>query len=239
MVTFDRACSIFAVGRKVGGISFFVVTALFYLPFMRISRKKHLLRFYGGFTYGGIFMSGKSCCFIGHRNVEDTEELQHKIRETVEKLINDEGVTLFLFGSRSDFDSICHGIVTDLQEIYPNIKRTAYTCRHETATVKEDKAEKERIWSSILKQSVHIKDYDAEYEHPTKYTCGKASYAERNQAMINDSDFCVFYFDETYKPPRRKHGKHDLADYQPKSGTAIAYAYAVQKKKRIYNLCEK
>ena len=184
-------------------------------------------------------MSEKTCCFIGHRNVEDTEELRQKIRETVEILINDENVALFLFGSRSDFDSICHDVVTDLQENYPDIKRIAYTCRHETATMKEDKSEEERIWSNILKRSVHIQDYDAEYEHPTKYTSGKASYVERNQAMINDSDFCVFYFDDTYKPPRRKYGKSYLTDYQPKSGTAVAYAYAVQKKKTIYNLFEK
>ena len=184
-------------------------------------------------------MSEKTCCFIGHRNVEETEELWQMIRETVEKLINDKGVTLFLFGSRSDFDSICHDVVTELQEIYPDIKRIAYTCRHETATMKEDKAEEERIWSSILKRSVHIRDYDAEYEHPTKYTSGRASYAERNQAMINNSDFCVFYFDETYKPPRRKYGNSYLSDYQPKSGTAVAYAYALHKKKQIYNLLEK
>ena len=184
-------------------------------------------------------MSEKACCFIGHRNVEDTEELRQKIRKTVEKLINDESVTLFLFGSRSAFDSICHGVVTNLQKSYPAIKRIAYTCRHETATMKEDKAEEERIWSNILKRPVHIRDYDTEYEHPTKYTAGRASYVERNQAMITDSDFCVFYFDDAYQPPRRKYGKHSPADYRPKSGTAAAYAYAVQKKKTIYNLCEK
>lgn len=176
------------------------------------------------------------CTFIGHRNVPDSNELRQKIRKIIENLINNEGVTLFLFGSRSDFNSICHDIVTELQEFYPDIQRIAYTCRHETTTMKEDKAEKERIWSNILKRPVHIRDYDAEYEHPTKYTSGRASYLERNQAMINDSDFCVFYFDDTYKPPRRKYGKSYFTDYQPKSGTAVAYAYAVQKNKKIYNL---
>lgn len=184
-------------------------------------------------------MSEKACCFIGHRNVEDTEELRQKIRKTVLKLINDEGVTLFLFGSRSNFDSVCHNVVTELQEVCPNIKRVAYTCRHETATMKEDKAETERILSNSLKHPVHIMDYDSEYEHPTKYTSGRATYVERNQAMINGSAFCVFYFDENYLPPRRKYGKSDLTDYQPKSGTAVAYSYAVQRKKTVYNLFEK
>lgn len=180
----------------------------------------------------------KKACFIGHRDVPDTDELREKIRITVERLITEEGVTYFLFGSRSDFDSICHDVVTELQEKYPHIQRVAYTCRHECATMKEDKAEEERIWSSILKRPVRIKDYDAEYEHPTKYTSGRASYVERNQAMITDSDFCVFYFDETYLPPRRKYGSSFLSDYQPKSGTAVAYKFAVQKKKEIVNLCE-
>lgn len=171
--------------------------------------------------------------------MSDSNELRQKIRKVVEKLINDEGVNLFLFGSRSDFDSICHDVVTELQEIYPDIKRIAYTCRHETATMKEDKAEEERIWSNILKRPVHIQDYDAEYEHPTKYTSGRASYVERNQAMIRESDVCIFYYDENYHPARRRNSRHDLTDYQPKSGTAIAYAYAVQKKKTIYNLCDR
>lgn len=89
-----------------------------------------------------------------------------------------------------------------------------------------------------MKYPVHIRDYDGEYEHPTKYVSGKASYVERNQALINDSDFCVFYFDLTYRPPRRKTGDRSLTDYQPKSGTGIAYEYALQKKKTIINLCD-
>ena len=77
----------------------------------------------------------KKVCFIGHRDVPDTEDLREKIRITVERLITEEGVTYFLFGSRSDFDSICHDVVTELQEKYPTIQRVAYTCRHECATI--------------------------------------------------------------------------------------------------------
>lgn len=181
----------------------------------------------------------KKVCFIGHRDVPDTQELRKRIQITVERLIKEENVIFFLFGSRSDFDSLCHDVVTELKEKYPGIQRVACTCRHESAAMKEDKAEKERIWSSILKQPVRIKDYDAGYEHPTKYSSGRASYVERNQAMITDSDFCIFYYDETYLPPRRKYGGSFLFDYQPKSGTAVAYQFAVQKKKKIINLCQK
>ena len=59
---------------------------------------------------------------------------------------------------------------------------------------------------------------------------------ERNREMINRADYCVVYYDENYKPPRRKNSRRDLIDYQPKSGTKVAYDYAVKKKKEIINL---
>ena len=56
--------------------------------------------------------------------------------------------------------------------------------------------------------------------------------------MIKASDFCVFYYNEEYKPPLRKPSKNALFPYQPKSGTMLAYQYAKQKKKEIINLYE-
>ena len=64
---------------------------------------------------------------------------------------------------------------------------------------------------------------------------GRASYVERNQEMINKSDFYIVYYDENYAPPKRKNSRRDLTDYQPRSGTKIAYDYAVKKKKKIIN----
>ena len=84
-------------------------------------------------------------------------------------------------------------------------------------------------------KDVRINDFDAEYEHPTKYSSGRGSYVERNQAMIDDSDICVFYYDENYLPLRRKNSPRDISDYQPKSGTRIAYEYAIKKEKRVIN----
>jgi len=52
--------------------------------------------------------------------------------------------------------------------------------------------------------------------------------------MIDDSDYCLFYYNEQYVPPKRKTAG-GLGDYQPKSGTAIAYKYAKRKKKIIKN----
>ena len=65
----------------------------------------------------------KACSFFGHRDTKQTEELKQKVRETVERLIVEEGVDTFLFGSRSKFDELCLLIVTELKEKHPNIKR--------------------------------------------------------------------------------------------------------------------
>lgn len=183
----------------------------------------------------------KTCCFIGHRKIEITDELVSSIRHILEKLIEDEGVRIFAFGSRSEFNDLCHEIVTDLQKEYNGLERVYLTCRSEACTLESEREKWEEIYSSVLKREIHLQSYEREIEHKTKYTSGKAAYVERNQALIDMSDFCMFYYDENYQPPMRKYSRRSLFPYQPQSGTALAYKYAKQKKKRIINMygCEK
>ncbi len=58
-----------------------------------------------------------TCCFSGHRSINETEELRAKITEAIERLITDENVDTFLFGSKSRFDSLCLELVTKLKKI--------------------------------------------------------------------------------------------------------------------------
>ena len=81
-----------------------------------------------------------------------------------------------------------------------------------------------------------LEHYEETYFPEHIENAGRASYVERNQEMINRSDYCVVYYDENYLPPRRRNSKRDFIDYQPKSGTAVAYSYAVKKKKGIINV---
>ena len=97
----------------------------------------------------------------------------------------------------------------------------------------------EKIYSSIQKREVHLLGVEEEAEFKNKWKAGKASYVERNHAMINDSDLCVFYYDENYKVDERKYSKRSFTTYQPKSGTRLAYDYAKQKKKEIINVFNK
>lgn len=68
-------------------------------------------------------MCNNVCCFIGHRTINETDELRARLYKVIEKLITSEGVDTFLFGSRSRFDSLCLEMVTSLKENHPHVKR--------------------------------------------------------------------------------------------------------------------
>ncbi len=159
----------------------------------------------------------KTCSFFGHRNTVVTPALCEKVRHTIIRLIEENNVTWFLFGSASKFDELCLKAVTDLQKDYPNIKRM-YVRSHSPYI---DKRYKDYL----------LESYDDTLLPKSVENAGKASYIKRNQEMINASDFCVFYYDEAYKPPMRKFSKNSILNYQPKSGTKLAYQYALQKSK--------
>ncbi len=174
-------------------------------------------------------------CFIGHRKVTNAEQLKTRLLETVSKLISN-GADTFIFGSRSDFDTLCWEVVTELQKRYPHLKRVSYNTPHETAfTSKEERERCEQFLSQIVQHEVHYTDYEESISSKKSLNANKNSYIMRNQEMIDNSDVCVFYFDKDYLPPTQKASNKFLPDYQPKSGTAVAYAYAIQKKKQIYN----
>ena len=138
----------------------------------------------------------------------------------------------FLFGSRSDFDDLCHLVVTELKTSYPNIKRVAFPCKHESCILESEREKWEKIYSNFWGYEVKLLGVEEEAQHKTKYTAGRASYVERNQAMINNSDYCVFYYNESIKPINTK---QNLGYHTPNSGTALAYKYANQKKKNLIN----
>ena len=50
-------------------------------------------------------------------------------------------------------------------------------------------------------------------------------FIRRNKFMIDKSDFCIFYFDDNYIPKTKT-----------RSGTGIAYEYAIKKGKEIVNV---
>ena len=163
-----------------------------------------------------------TCCFFGHRKINETELLRNKLYNIIESLIINEKVNIFLFGSKSEFDALCLKTVTELKEKYPHIKRIYV------------RAEYQYINDSY--KDYLLEDYEDTYYPEHIENSGKAAYVERNLEMINKSKFCVVYYDENYLPTRRRNSRRDLTDYQPKSGTKISYEYATKKGLNIINV---
>ena len=164
----------------------------------------------------------KTCCFIGHRKINETNRLKSDLKSAITDLIENKDVCNFLFGSKSDFNSLCREIVTELKTQYPKIRRIYV--RAEFPYINDD-------YLSYLLES-----YEDTYYPEHINNSGRAAYVERNYEMIQKSDYCICYYDESYIPPRRRNSRHDLTDYQPKSGTKIAYEYAVKKCQQVINV---
>ena len=165
-----------------------------------------------------------TCCFLGHRKIEVTDELRRSLRNDIENLITKENTSIFLFGSKSQFGSLCYQITTELKAHYPQIKRVYV--RAEFPNVSDD-------YEAYLLQS-----YEETYFPPNMIKAGKAAYVERNCEMIDKSKFCIMYFDKNYMPTTKTQAKSELSNYKRKSGTKIAYEYALKKQKIIINIFE-
>ena len=158
-------------------------------------------------------MKDKTCCFFGHRKINETEALKSKLKEIIEKLIVDEKVDTFLFGSKSRFNSLCQVTVTELKEKYPHIKRIY---------VRAEYPDIDEQYTNYL-----LEVFEDTYYPEHIRNSGKASYVERNYEMIDKSHYCIVYYDEQSAPTTRK------------SGTKIAIDYAIKKGKQITVLSKK
>ena len=170
------------------------------------------------FLLTGEFM--KTCSFFGHRDTPQTEELKQKVRETVERLIVEEDVDTFLFGSRSKFDELCHMVVTELKEKYPHIQRIAYLCKHESGCLAGEGEKEQCRIKELTGRDVYVREFEDIKRSSRVNSAGRASYVERNYWMIDES-CCVAFF---------------LRDIQKKSGTQIAYLYAKKEGKTLVSL---
>ncbi len=157
-------------------------------------------------------MKSNVCCIFGHRTINETEKLKSQLCEIIEKLIVEENVDIFLFGSKSRFNSLCLELVTKIKEKYPNIKRIYV--RAEYPYISEE-------YKDYL-----LKSYEDTYYPEKIIGAGRAVYVRRNYEMIDNSRFCIVYYDEQNAPTTRR------------SGTKIALDYAVKQGKKIIKLPE-
>lgn len=155
-------------------------------------------------------MQETTCCFIGHREINESEYLPRRLLSVIKQLILTNKVDTFLFGSKSRFNRLCYEQVTILKEKYPHIKRVYV--RAEFPVIDEQ-------YIRYL-----LERYEDTYYPEQILGTGKAVYLLRNRRMIDESRYCVIYCEEGYAPRKRK------------SGTKMALEYAVKKEKKIITL---
>ena len=163
----------------------------------------------------------KACSFFGHRDTPQTEELKQKVKETVERLIVEEGVDTFLFGSRSSFNELCHIVVAELKVKHPHIRRIAYLCRHEAACLVGEGAKMKQQIKQLTGRDEYVNEYEGIKKSDRVNSAGRVSYVERNQWMVDESDITFIHIDKGYCIKNKN------------SGTALIYRYAKSRKRII------
>ena len=160
-----------------------------------------------GWHFFVVMKENKICSFFGHRDIEKTEELYATTTAEIEKALNF-GCRVFYFGGYGLFDELCYEIVTKIKKRKPEIQRVYCVAQ-------------ERY---LRKKTRHFNREDYEeivYLTPAFEGWYKSIYF-RNCAMIDNSDFIIFY-----------------AEKRKNSGAYKAYSYAKKKKKEFINLAEK
>lgn len=149
-----------------------------------------------------------TCCFFGHREICEDERLKTQLCNTIKKLIIEENVDTFLFGSKSRFNTLCYELVTKIKDEYPSIKRVYVRAEYPIIT---------DSYKAYL-----LSNYEYTYYPKKIIGATRAVYVKRNYEMIDNSRFCIVYFDEANSPKNRK------------SGTKSALEHAKKQKKIIH-----
>ncbi len=152
-------------------------------------------------------MINRACCILGHRTINETMNLRTQLSEAIESLIVDKGVNTFLFGSKSQFNDLCYDLISQTKKQHPHIRRIYI--RAEFPIIDDS-------YRAYLLERYE----DTIFPEKLKNT-GRSIYVQRNYEMINQSRYCLVYYDEAYAPAKRK------------SGTKIALDYAIKQNREI------
>ena len=157
-------------------------------------------------------MRFETCCFSGHRVIP--KDVREPLREALEREIRfliKCGLYCFCSGGAKGFDLMAAQIVLELNKENPRLELRMILPFREQAESWSPKEQEE--YYSVLKLADR-----KEYVCGEKYSTG--CYRKRNQRLVDESDFCLFYM-------TRK-----------KSGTGMTLKYAIQRNRLFENLAE-
>ena len=121
----------------------------------------------------------KICCFAGHANIPDREELKIKLKKEIINLIEKENVATFYSGGKGAFDWLCAETVNEFRADYPFIKSywvLSYMPK-----------EKDEFPSWLLPM------FDSSVYPNIEKVPKRFAIVKRNEWLVNNSDFLIAY----------------------------------------------
>lgn len=151
----------------------------------------------------------KRCCFAGHSQIYNTDNLYNNLVNLIERLIIEENVSEFWVGNYGNFDGLSTKAVRDLKENHPNIQLNL-VIPYLTSSINECK-------ELYYKKYDHILMADLPEKTPKKFQILKC-----NEYMVQNSNFIICYVQYSWGgaaktleyAKRKKHIKiFNLAEY--------------------------
>ena len=164
-------------------------------------------------AWGG---SKGSACFTGHRKMKDDEgEISEKLYSLIERLYDEESISVFYAGGAVGFDTVAAKCVLRLKEKHKYVKlHLILPCSNEEQT-RNLTASQRNEFNDILKRADSV-----EYTSPHYF---KGCMSRRNKRLVECAEnCCICYYDSTIK-----------------SGTAQTVELAKKKGLKIYDLFER
>ncbi len=146
------------------------------------------------------------CSFFGHRTINQDFD-RKKLLDLLVDLIQNKNVNDFYFGGFGDFDKLCYDTISKLKTYFPSIKRI-YCVENEKYLLSQ-----KRI------KYLPKEEYEDYVSLPLSFYGWYKRIYFRNCAMIDNSDFIIFY-----------------AQKRENSGAYKAFLYAKKNKKICYNI---
>ena len=119
-----------------------------------------------------------TCTFFGHRDCPDS--IKPKLRETLVRLITEEGVDRFLVGNHGSFDALVYSVLCELRNIYPHITVSVVLAYMPTEEIADKYGS-----DTILPEGIEAV--------PKRYAI-----SWRNKWMIDRSDYVVTYVTRSF-----------------------------------------
>ena len=118
----------------------------------------------------------RSCCGFGHRVL--LMDIEKPLREVLERLVKEHGVTVFYTGGMGEFDALFARTVRVLKRDYPSL-RLVLVLPYLTRRLNADKAYYETLYDELLIPA------ELDSVHPKK------AIGLRNRWMVDHSDFVI------------------------------------------------